>query len=177
MSKQIYLDLVLIALVVAAAVQDLAVRRISNRLVAFGLALALAMQLLWDAPLAGFLKALAGAGVGLLIFLPLYCLRGMAAGDVKLMAMAGAFSAPLQAVEIGLATVCIGGVMALLLVIVRGRVRDTLANLRSLLRPLVMRMIGVPLAPEPLAVASVGNIPYGVAIAFGTMLILWYRHR
>lgn len=176
MSATRYLDLFLIALVLLAAVRDLMVRRISNRLVLTGLLVALLLRLASATPLAALLDGLAGAGLALLIFLPLYLVRGMAAGDVKLMAMVGAFTGPALAFEIALATCCIGGVLALAVVLVRGRLRDTLDNLRILLRPLLMRMIGVPLVPEPLAGKSVGNLPYGVAIALGTMLMLWIRH-
>lgn len=176
MSATRYLDLFLIALVWLAAVRDLMVRRISNRLVLTGLLSALLLRLGADTPLGALLDGLAGAGVGLLIFLPLYLVRGMAAGDVKLMAMVGAFTGPALAFEIALATCCIGGVMALAVVLARGRLRDTLDNMRILLRPWLMRMIGVPLAPEPLSVKSVGGLPYGVAIALGTMLMLWIRH-
>ncbi len=42
----------------------------------------------------GLWKALAGLGLGLLIMLPLYMLRALGAGDVKLMAMVGAFLGP-----------------------------------------------------------------------------------
>jgi prepilin peptidase CpaA len=118
--------------------------------------------------------ALGGAATGLLVFLPLYCPRH--AGDVKLMAAAGFFSTPLEVLQLALLTVCAGGVMALVMVVASGRLRAAAANVKSLLRPLWMRMAGMPLAPAPLPGPSVGSIPYGLAIASGTLLLLAQRH-
>jgi prepilin peptidase CpaA len=166
------LELSLLVLVVASAVHDLATRRIPNLLLLLAWLLALPLQV--AAGNAG--DCLLGALTGLLLFLPLYLLRGMAAGDVKLMATVGAFADPGVAFEIAILAWCTGGVMALVLVVARGRLRAAWANLRDLLRPLLLRAAGVPLVPVPLARASVGAMPYGVAIAVATLGVLWARH-
>lgn len=176
MSNQMYLDGFLIVLVLAACLKDLAVRKIPNRLVLCGLFSAGVLHLISGNPLNIFTIGLAGAAVGLGIFLPLYLLRGMAAGDVKLMAMVGAFTGPMLAFEIALAAYCAGGVMALVIVIARRRWRDLAVNLRALLRPLYLRLVGMPGAKEPMPAASVGGMPYGLAIAAATCLMLWMRH-
>jgi prepilin peptidase CpaA len=80
------------------------------------------------------------------------------------------------AFEIALATFCAGGVMALAMVIHQGRWRDFVANMRILLRPLCMRAVGMPSVREPLPAGSVGGMPYGLAIAVATCLMLWIRH-
>jgi prepilin peptidase CpaA len=170
------LDLLLMLMVVLAAANDLLTRRIPNLLLLAGAFGALALHLCSPSPSAALLGAFAGAATGLLVFLPLYCLRGMAAGDVKLMATAGLFSAPMEVLHLALLSVCAGGLMALVLVIARGRLRAAAANVLSLLRPLWMRMAGMPLAPEPMPGPSVGSIPYGLAIASGTLLLLAQRH-
>lgn len=77
---------------VAIAWSDWQARRIPNSLVAAGLVVAVLGlvfqgQTLFGAPL---LLSLAGAAVGLLLMLPLYATRVMAAGDVKLFAAIGA---------------------------------------------------------------------------------------
>jgi prepilin peptidase CpaA len=170
-----YLDLALLALVGLAAATDLASRRIPNRLLLAGVAGAFLLHLGAPAPAAAVLWGLAGAATGLLLFLPLYCLRGMAAGDVKLLAAVGAFATPLEVAHIALATVCVGGLMALAVVIARGRLRALLVNVGCLLRPWLMRLAGMPALPEPMPGPSVGNIPYGVAIAIGTALFVAQR--
>lgn len=170
------LDLLLMLMVVLAATNDLLTRRIPNLLLLAGSLGALTLHSFSDSPASALLGAFAGAATGLLVFLPMYCLRGMAAGDVKLMAAAGFFSAPMEVLELALLSVCAGGVMALAMVIASGRLRAALANVRSLLRPIWMRMAGMPLAPEPLPRPSVGAIPYGLAIASGTLVLIAQRH-
>jgi prepilin peptidase CpaA len=90
-----WLDLALIALITGAGTYDLAQRRIPNRLLLAGLAAAALLHLVSPNPLSLLSTGLAGLATGLLLFLPLYLLRGMAAGDVKLMATVGAFTGPL----------------------------------------------------------------------------------
>ncbi|MDQ1832240.1 A24 family peptidase [Massilia scottii] len=164
--------IILIALLLAAAATDLASRRIPNRLLGAGLACAAILHLCSGNPLALLSTGLTGFATGLLLFLPLYCLRGMAAGDVKLMATVGAFTGPALALDIALAAFCAGGLMALLIILASGRLRDTGANLMALLRPLFLRIGGMPAVAEPMPAPSVGNMPYAVAIAGGTFFTL-----
>jgi prepilin peptidase CpaA len=102
------------------------------------------------------------------MFLPFYLLRGMAAGDVKLMAVIGAFTGPGDAFRIAVLSWCAGGVMALLLVLSRGRLRLVLANLGIMLRRAAS---GAEMAGS-LGQTSAGSMPYGVAIAAGSVLVL-----
>lgn len=164
-----YLQAGLLLLVCIAAINDLATRRIPNRLLLAGLACALVLRLLSAAPGAALLAALGGLALGLALFLPLYLVRGMAAGDVKLMAVVGAFAGPGDTFAIAVLTWCVGGVMAVLAVLMRRRLKRALGN--------VLHMARAALAPGLLPAAaeargSVGAIPYGVAIAIGTIVVL-----
>jgi prepilin peptidase CpaA len=172
MPVQPYLDLALLLLVVSAAINDLARRRIPNRLLLAGWVVALPLHALGAAPGAALLAALAGAGLGFLMFLPLYLLRGMAAGDVKLMATVGAFVGPAAAFEVAILTWCAGGLMGLAIVVARGRLRLALGNAGDLLRPWLLRLAGIPAAATAPRQPSAGSMPYGVAIAAGTLLVL-----
>ena len=87
------LEVMLICLVAQAALADLAMRKIPNVLVLSGLLLALLLHLLGGQHWAPASVWLAGALAGFFLFLPLYLARGMAAGDVKLMAMVARLSA------------------------------------------------------------------------------------
>jgi prepilin peptidase CpaA len=172
------IDLVLICLVAQAAITDLAIRKIPNVLILTGLLLALILHLLAGPRWAPLTDWLAGTLTGLFLFLPLYLARGMAAGDVKLMAMVGAFAGPGLALQIGLATYLAGGLMALAMMCYGGSLRAGLRNLWTLCQPLLLRLLGVPLLPVPLAPqASVGGMPYGLAIAVGTMGVMAWSHR
>ena len=161
---------VLLGAVVLAALIDLMSRKIPNWLVLSGFCIAFTFHLLND-PHDLPLIWLGGAATGFFFFLPHYLMRGMAAGDVKLMAMVGSFTGPMLALKIGLISFLFGGVIALIIVIFNRRLRDTINNVRFLLIPILMRISGLPTVPAALPSAlSVGGMPYGVAIALATAL-------
>ncbi len=127
-----------------------------------------------------------GLLAGFFLLLPLYLLRGMAAGDVKLMAMVGAFLGPQAALHVALLTYLFGAPLALATLLWHGwRQGDGLAtahrlgrNLWRLVQPWLGRLAGLPLAPLPReAIASVGGMPYGVAIALATAAVVAWPHR
>lgn len=171
------LELLLLWLLLQAAVTDLALRRIPNVLVLSGLLIAMALHLRTGDAGAWLGTGLAGLAAGFFLFLPLYLLRGMAAGDVKLMAMTGAFVGPGMALQIALFTCLIGGVLALLMLVLNGRWRILIGNLKTIAMPLLWRGMGVSVAATPLSrEASAGGIPYGVAIALGTLAVVVNAH-
>ncbi|KVE41119.1 A24 family peptidase [Burkholderia sp. BDU5] len=159
-------------LAVVAASIDLSSRHIPNRLIALGLASALVAQCGLPGPHTGFAAWLAGAATGAGLLLPFYLLRGMAAGDVKLMLAIGSWVGPPLALRIVLATFIVGGAWALAVVLKRGQFRKLLANLRHLFThaALLRDPSAARAAPE---IESVGMLPYGVAIAIGTLGVLF----
>ncbi len=124
----------------------------------------------------GWLDSLQGFAVGLLVFMPLYWLRAMGAGDVKLMAMVGAFLGPNDILGAVLATFVAGGLMALILVMRSKQLGQMLQNIKlMLLGGLVKMSIGQPPLMNDLPV-SVGKLPYALAITVGTFSFLaWQR--
>ena len=172
------IEVILICLVAQAAITDLALRKIPNVLVLSGLLLSLMLHILGGQHWAPLTDWLAGSLAGFFLFLPLYLLRGMAAGDVKLMAMVGGFVGPLMALQVAALATLIGGVMALLMLVWSGRWRDGWSNVLAICKPLLWRSLGLPLRAVPLAPgASVGGIPYGLAIALATMAVVALAHR
>jgi prepilin peptidase CpaA len=167
------LDVTLLVLVTLASVHDLASRRIPNRLLLLAWAVLLPLQ--GALGLDGLVHTFAGAACGLLLFLPFYLVGGMAAGDVKLMATVGAFVGAAAAFEVAVLAWCAGGVMALAIIVARGHLRTVLATLRALLGLLLMRTAGLPASAPAPARASAGGIPYGVAIAAATIVLIWSR--
>ncbi|RQS69534.1 peptidase A24 [Burkholderia sp. Bp8963] len=159
-------------LVIVAASSDITSRRIPNRLVAIGVAGALIAQCVLHGIGAGATAWLAGAATGFFMLLPFYLLRGMAAGDVKLMLAVGAWVGPALTVYIAVATFIAGGVGALAMVIWQGRMRQLFANMRVIaIRAAVRGQGGASVAP--VEGESVGALPYGVAIALGTLSMLF----
>lgn len=154
-----------IALLVAAASTDLQCRRIPNVLVAVGLVGALFTQCWLLGIPAGAAAWLAGALAGCGLFLPLYLMRGMAAGDVKLLAMVGAWIGPQLVFYTALATCLIGGVWVLAVAARRGQLATLFTACFALAQP-------TSFGARPASAGSMGTIPYGVAIAAGTIVVL-----
>ncbi|WP_049021335.1 A24 family peptidase, partial [Burkholderia cenocepacia] len=104
--------------------------------------------------------------------LPFYLLRGMAAGDVKLMLAIGAWVGAEMTFYIVLATFLAGGIGAIAYALLRGRMRQMWANVRTLI---VRRSPAARAEADdgPAGITSVGTLPYGVAIAAGTLGMLF----
>ena len=162
--------LLLTTMLLLAVRSDLDARRIPNPLVAWSALAALACSM---APGGiGLAPALAGLFIGLLCLLPLYALRALGAGDVKLMAAVGAFVGP-QALPLTLlSTFVAGGVLTMLVTLYRGTAMRMLRNVRDMLCSAWWRMAcnEAPLL-EP-APVSAGKMPYALAIALGAWLQL-----
>ncbi|MGF6770352.1 prepilin peptidase CpaA [Paraburkholderia sp. GAS199] len=164
------------ALVFFAGLWDIQTRRIPNWMVATGLVVALPVQWFTQGGIDGLQMWLGGLLVGGAIFLPGYVLRLMGAGDVKLMAAVGAFCGAYGALEIGLVTCAIGGVWSLAWLIRRRQMRAGLNEAAAVLVNCVTPANGTTKqAHGSVASNSVtGTMPYGVAIAIGSALVLFY---
>jgi prepilin peptidase CpaA len=130
------LQFVLAVVVLAAAAYDLKIRKIPNWLNLSGLILGLGLNC-FVLHAAGLRLALLGLGVALLVYFPLFIVRGMGAGDVKLMVAIGAIAGPRNWFLIFLATSLLGGLAALVLVIYKKRLFLTLANLSAIVGELL----------------------------------------
>ena len=164
----------LLLLLVTAAVIDFRSRRIPNWLVVSGAVYALVFNTVFPPWHNGtVLFPLAGLGLGLALFLPLYLLRAMGAGDVKLLAMCGAFLGPNEVWRAALVILLTGGVLAVVFVLANGTALRMVQNLATLFRVAALdTMTGaVPSLRIP-ASESAGRLPYGVAIAVGTAAYL-----
>lgn len=161
------------ALVIVAALWDVQTRRIPNWLVVAGLAAAVPAQWLAHGGIEGMQLWLGGALTGALIFLPGYAMRLMGAGDVKLTAAIGAFCGAYGAFEIGLATFAIGGAWSLAVLLRRRQMLTGLSGAASLLVETAVPGGGIAQRRSGLADGSIGTIPYGVAIAIGSTVVLF----
>lgn len=170
----------LLGLLLRAVWTDVHSRRISNGLVLVGLLAAFALQGLatpgaglFAQPFGGLglLTAAGGMLTGLGLLLPMYALGAMGAGDVKLLAMIGAFLGPQDIVGAMLASAVIGGVLALAVAIHQRHLGRVLANVRQLMMNGMLRAASAGgFASE--AAQTTGKLPYAVAIAGGTTAYL-----
>lgn len=149
---------------------DIRSRRIPNWLVLTGLIASLGIQLLFSngSVSAWGLGILAGFG----LFLPLYMVHAMGAGDVKLMAMVGGFLGPAGTAAVVLMTLVAGGILAIAVALWSRALRHTLANVRILVTQTIFKTLRGGSAQMDALSTSAGNLPYAVAIAAGTFVHL-----
>jgi prepilin peptidase CpaA len=166
------LEVALVCTVVVAGIFDLRYRRIPNWLNVSGIALGLLLNICLFS-VHGLVLALCGFGCSLLIYVPLYLLRGMGPGDVKLMAAVGAIAGPLNWLCIFLLTALLGGAVSLIYVGLRRRLQQTFVNTSVLVTELIH--VRLPAARE--SRLDVRNqealrMPHGCVIALGAMAFL-----
>ncbi len=157
----------LTGLLLAAVFTDMVCRRIPNRLVFTGMIFGILAQALLPGG-QGFLSAFKGFLFGFGLFFPLYMLRVMGAGDVKLMAMVGCFTGSPAIFGVMLCTLLAGGVLSLIFSIKIKAFRRMLDNVKFMIIMKSIKTIGGGLTSPHDMTASVGTLPYAVAIAIGT---------
>lgn len=163
---------VMIFLVGVATFIDLRERRIPNWLVVTGMATGLLFHLLMSNG-QGVIFALSGVAVGIGVLFPLYVMRAMGAGDVKLMGMIGTFVGASSVLGVLLATLAAGGVLALCMAAGKRMLPQLLVNLRTMLIRRHIQQLGGGVASSSPDIESVGKMPYAVAILAGTLIQLF----
>lgn len=165
---------VLVALLLVAAWTDWRAYRIPNWLTVSGMAWGLAYNsLAGNSVVAGFVHGLLGLVTGLALLLPLHALRVLGAGDVKLMAMVGAFLGALATLKAALIVFIIGGLLAVAWAAVRRSLPQLKDNTQALVASLVVP--GMPLWRPGVATPSVGSLPYGISISLGAIVFVTLR--
>lgn len=160
---------VLVLMVSIAAVYDIQFRRIPNWLVLTGLVLSLIIHVTFN-DFYGFKAWGYGLLTGFGLFLPLYALHAMGAGDVKLMAMVGSFLDAGSAIGVVLTTLVVGGVLSIVVALRNGVLRQAIGNIHTQLTLTMFKKISGGNAQLEQLPSSAGNLPYAVAIAIGTLI-------
>ena len=170
--------LLVIGLALAAGWTDWRSRKIPNWLTVTGLVAGVALNSYaygWE----GAKSSLEGAGLALVLLLPVVILRGLGAGDWKLMGAVGAFLGPESFLVVLIVSVLVAGVMAIVQMIRARRVVRTLKNLVVLVHGFII----FGLRPNPnvsLDDPESLKLPFGIAAAIGTLLCgcaaLWHGY-
>jgi prepilin peptidase CpaA len=165
--------LALAGLSVGAAWWDVRERRIPNLLTVSGFFLALLLRV--PLGLGSIWAGLAGAGIALALSLVFFLAGGMGGGDVKLLVAVGAFLGPHRLLPGLLVMAIAGSVMAIWVILRRGALGETAANLHTLWLTLGRRTFTGWKGEESEAALTLDSpgaltVPYGVAIAVGAMV-------
>ncbi len=160
-------------LTVIAAVFDIRYRRIPNWLVLAGIIVGFSWNV-FSSGWSGLLHAAEGLGLGFILYFPLYLIRARGAGDVKLLAAVGAITGPGNCFLIFILTAVLGGIIALILLLIRGRLRKTLFNVGWMLQDL-MHLRAPYKSTEELDVTSNKGmrLPHGAMIAVGVLAFVY----
>lgn len=164
---------IVVAVCLVGCITDLKSRRIPNWLT-FGAAAAALVTHTLTAGWPGLGMAVGGWFVGALLFMPFFLLRGMGAGDVKLLAALGAWLGPATALWVALYTSIAGAVLAL---IVAASTRYLSTMVRNLwLLAAHWRVMGPRAVPGlTLENAHTPRLAYAIPIFAGTVITLWLK--
>lgn len=158
---------VLSVFLLGSVIFDLKSHRLPNIYLLLGLFVALILQA-WLAGWVGIISGATGFLVAFLLFIPFYALGGMAAGDVKLMAVVGSFLGASEALDAGACTLLAGGLMGILYLVCRGQFGRFLSRYWAMasLRTYIPAQENDP---------ARHRFPYAIAIFTGTLISLFWQ--
>ncbi len=117
----------------------------------------------------GAKASLEGAGLALGLLLPLVLLRGLGAGDWKLMGAVGAFLGPLMFLFVFGGSLLVSGLLAMVAMFRAHRVVETVRNMWVLVRGFFV--FGLRANPKiSLDNPALLKVPFGVAVAVSTLV-------
>jgi len=157
----------LLALLGAAVCSDIRSHRIPNLYLLLGGIAAIAGQV-WLSGVEGLIAWAGGLAIGLLGFLPLYGFGGMAAGDVKLMAVVGSYLGMSGAFWAVVFSLLAGTVLGLGILLYKKQL------LRSLQRYWAIASLRAYIDP-PLDDAARQRFPYAIAILLGSLVSVYVQ--
>lgn len=156
------LDGYLLGMLGLAVAYDVRSRRIPNWIVFSGMVFALLYHI-YMGGCSGLLYSIKGLLVGTALLILPFAMGGMGAGDVKLMGMVGALKGSIFAFNCFIAMALWGGIIAIILLLIRRRLKETLWRLG----------FGLFIGRRVTDCIEQSNIsiyyPYGVAIGLGVL--------
>jgi len=151
---------ILAALLIAASVAtDLRTRKVPNRLILIGFTLAVIAVGVFDGR-SGIWPAVASLGTAILFTFPLYSVKAIAAGDVKLLVTLSLLMSWNTSVTMIFASMVWGAALGFARVLMDGKAKQFGENLLAILK-----------RAKP-AQQNLSHIPYTVAILFGFLTSL-----
>jgi prepilin peptidase CpaA len=172
-SINIYLLVLTVTCVLTAAIIDVFTHRIPNWLTFPSAFLGLFINFQVNGIQGLFLSGM-GLIAGFFLLFVAYWLGGMGAGDVKLLCAVGAMLGPKLVFYTFIWMALTGGALAIALIIYKKAFSQTLCNLKTLLLGWALRTSNEE-ANITIRNQSLIKMPYGVAIAAGAILAVYFR--
>jgi prepilin peptidase CpaA len=173
MNSDSFLILLLGGALFLAAIYDRRSHRIPNLLTYPTMLMGLAYHCFTNG-LDGFLFSTGGLALGIGIFILPYLMGGMGAGDAKLMGAVGSILGPRGVFIAFLFTGVVGGIYALLLLTIKHEYgKEFIGRCGKVLKTFIFTGQFVPI---PASKKEEGpKLPYGIAIALGTLLYVFLK--
>jgi prepilin peptidase CpaA len=169
---QILIKTLLIVVAIASIGYDLRTHRIPNFITFTAMVLGLVLYAVVGG-MSGFLDAFGGLGIGLGVFLIVYIMGGMGAGDVKLMGGMGSLLGVEKTIFALLSTALIGGILAIIKITATSSWKDTYYRFLLLLTVRSKTSDGQTRGIDERPGLT---IPYGVAIGLGSIMTLFIKN-
>ncbi len=167
-----FITTVLLIILAWAVVADLLYRKIPNLLTLPAMLFGIAYHSCLTG-LAGFGLSTGGLAVGVGLLFAFYLAGMMGAGDVKLMGAVGSLLGPAGVLQAFLFTAFAGGVYAVIVLAVKGRLKVSAKRILSMLFLSIVHRKPILFADEEQAPSPV--LCYGVAIALGTVASMFFK--
>lgn len=162
------LNSLLIVVLIICVATDLKSRKIYNKVIFPSLILAVLLNTVFYG-LSGLYDSLLGFLLGFGILLIPYLMGGMGAGDVKLLALIGAFTGPVFVLSSAIYMALLGGLVGIGILIYRSGLFSSFRNLFA-----TIRSIRYGIKPKfNIKNGLNAKFPYGVAIAGGAIVTLF----
>ena len=159
-------NLLLLGVLIIAMITDIHGNRIPNWLTLPAIIIGLGINFIL-AGACGLLFSIEGLILGMGLFIVLYMLGGMGAGDVKLMGVVGTMLGPQMVLWAALYTAIIGGIYALAVIAFHPRTRAIRTALMEMVKGVIYsRSLKYN---RPVNEEKPPKLCYGVAIAMGTV--------
>lgn len=162
----------ILSILIIAVWYDTHQHRIPNALSLGGILLGILLQT-GTTGIDGLFAGLGGTAVAIGLFLPFYLLQGMGAGDVKLMGAVGAFLGPHNALLATGLSLGAGGVMALVILLLKGGFPPLARRYWATLKCLLVTHRLIHQLPAEGEIAAM-KFPYAAAIGIGTLVAMWW---
>jgi prepilin peptidase CpaA len=163
-------DSILLLILGTAIASDLRWRTIPNWLTGPAIVVGLSLHTFMN-QWTGLVFSLEGAALGLGLFLIIYVLGWMGAGDVKLYAAVGSFLGPAQTISAAIVIALVGGMLAFIILGFHQGWRRMGLWLWSYVKVIFLTRSAQVLTPVQ---GAAPKVPYAVAIGLGTIGSYWW---